>query len=389
MNTAVNVNVVHESEAQRQHARVKLPAKIRFAGSKNQAVDQRLIDISAGGFSFVAPAQSAQVGGFYKGKLLFQIDNLGLTMDVEFQVRSLDVESGRAGCQFHNLETRDISTLRLLITSHLGGELVNLGDVMGTLQRENFTKARKGKVNAAQSLLERVRAIGFSLGIFLVGCAAFALILRELYGMYFVTHAESAMVRVAGFQVTMPREGTVQSLVGPDGLVENGAPIASFSATMLEMLRGHLSEEQLNPANVEKLFSRQMKGTLTSPCDCKVSRQLVADGQFAAKGAVIFELVPRSGDASIEALFPYRSAEQAKPGTPVSFGIPGEQQTRRGTIVSSTLQVQDGELSDSIHVLIQPEQPLDSALAGQPVEVVIDRGPSFERLIDKAMAAGF
>jgi hypothetical protein len=32
MNTAVNVNVVHESEAQRQHARVKIPAKLRFFG---------------------------------------------------------------------------------------------------------------------------------------------------------------------------------------------------------------------------------------------------------------------------------------------------------------------------------------------------------------------
>ena len=30
MNTAVNLNVVHESEAQRQHARVKIPGKIRY-----------------------------------------------------------------------------------------------------------------------------------------------------------------------------------------------------------------------------------------------------------------------------------------------------------------------------------------------------------------------
>ena len=30
MNSQVNANVVHESEAQRQHARVKIPAKLRF-----------------------------------------------------------------------------------------------------------------------------------------------------------------------------------------------------------------------------------------------------------------------------------------------------------------------------------------------------------------------
>lgn len=31
MNSQVNANVVHESEAQRQHARVKIPAKLRFS----------------------------------------------------------------------------------------------------------------------------------------------------------------------------------------------------------------------------------------------------------------------------------------------------------------------------------------------------------------------
>ncbi|MFX6059557.1 alginate biosynthesis protein Alg44, partial [Acinetobacter baumannii] len=39
MNTAVNVNVVHESEAQRQFARVKLPARIRYIGANREGVD--------------------------------------------------------------------------------------------------------------------------------------------------------------------------------------------------------------------------------------------------------------------------------------------------------------------------------------------------------------
>ena len=47
-----------------------------------------------------------------------------------------------------------------------------------------------------------------------------------------------------------------------------------------------------------------MKGTLTSPCDCRVVQQLVADGQYANKGQVIFTLAPRDSVASIEARFP-------------------------------------------------------------------------------------
>ncbi|WP_349617436.1 alginate biosynthesis protein Alg44 [Azotobacter salinestris] len=387
MNTAtLNVNVVHESEAQRQHARVKLPGKIRFLGANRETIEQRLIDISAGGFSFASGKPVTQQGAFHRGKLLFQLDSLGLAMDVEFQVRNLDPETGRTGCQFQGLGAREISTLRQLITSHLSGELVTVGDVICTLQRDNFTKARKGKGLAQQTMFERLRAVSFSLAIFIVGLGAFGLILKQLYDLYFVTHAESGMVSVPGMEVTMPREGTVQSLVGPDGLVANGAPIATFSASMLEMLKGHLSEEQLNPANVEKLFTRQMKGTLTSPCDCKVVAQRVADGQFASKGQVIFELLPRDAAATVEARFRYHDFAKVKPGTQVSFSVPGEDQPRRGKIISTALQTEG--LSGDIRVVIQPEQPLDSSLSGQPVEVVIDRGPSYDWLIDKAVTAG-
>jgi len=382
----VNVNVVHESEAQRQHARVKLPGKIRFVGNNREPLEHRLLDISAGGFSFSSNKPITQVGAYHRGKLLFQLDNLGLAMDVEFQVRNLDPENGRTGCQFHGLGSREIATLRQMITSHLSGELVTVGDMIATLQRDNFTKARKNKGLSPQTALERLRAVSFSLAIFAVGLGAFGLILKQLYDLYFVTHAESGRVSVAGMQVTMPREGTVQSLVGPDGVVANGAPIATFSASMLEMLKGHLNEEQLNPANVEKLFSRQMKGTLTSPCDCRVVAQRVANGQFAAKGAVIFELLPRDASATIEARFRYRDFANVKPGTPVSFSVPGDDEARRGRIVSTALE--DEGLASDIRVVIQPEQPLDSALSGQPVEVVVDRGPSYDWLIDKAMTAG-
>ncbi|MGH8437017.1 MAG: PilZ domain-containing protein [Pseudomonas sp.] len=388
MNTAVNINVVHESEAQRQHARVKLPAKIRFSGKNREVVEQSLLDISAGGFGYSASKIPVQVGDFHKGKLLFVIDSLSLAIDVEFQVRSVDFDSGRIGCQFHNLRAREITTLRHLITAHLSGELVSVGELLTTLQRENFTKARKEKAGTGMSAVGRLRAVSLSLALFLVGLAAFGFIFKSIYGLYFVTHAQSGLVRVPGMQVTMPREGTVQSLIGADGQVAKGAPIATFSASMLEMLKGHLDEQQLNPANVATLFDKQMKGTLTSPCDCTVARQLVADGQYASKGEVIFQLVPQGSQASIEARFPYNKFNEIKPGARVSFLVAGEAEARRGKIVSSSLNDSDN-LSADIRVQIQPDEPLDSALAGRPVEVSSDRGPSLDWLIDKALAAGF
>ncbi|GLZ85774.1 mannuronan synthase [Metapseudomonas resinovorans] len=386
MNTAVNLNVVHESEAQRQHARVKIPGKIRYI-ARGERFEASLLDVSAGGFAFTAGRANSSIGDHHKGRLMFQIDGLSLGLDVEFQVRAVDTRSERVGCVFHGLQPRDIATLRYLISSHLSGELVSAGDLLSTLQRENFTKPRKGGAGGGMGPLARLKAVGLSAGIFVVGVGAFAYILNSLYGLYFVTHADSAMVAVPSMQVTMPREGTVQSLVSADASVEKGAPIASFNATMLEMLKGHLTDDQLTPKNVEELFGKQMKGTLTSPCNCKIARQLVADGQFASKGDVIFELVPQDTQATIQARFPFRHIGQAKPGARVTFQVAGEDQARHGKILSSSLH--DGNMSADIRATIQPDEPLPSTFAGQPVEVSIDRGPSLDWLIDRALAAGF
>jgi alginate biosynthesis protein Alg44 len=388
MNTAVNANVVHESEAQRQHARVKIPAKLRFFGPDRTPVEARVIDLSAGGLAFNAGQMPLKVGDVYKARLQFVIDNLGLAMDVELQVRSNDRQTGRTGCQFQNLEPQDISTLRQLITSHLAGDIVSIGEVLATLQRDNFTKARKNKDSGhGMSAFGRLKAVTFSLGIFIVGLAAFGFIFKSVYGMYFVSHAQAGLVSVPGVNITMPRDGTVQSLIKADGVAAKGAPLATFSTSMLDVLKGHLEDDQLAPAKVEELFGKQMTGTLTSPCDCTVGQQLVANGQYASKGDVIFQLVPRGTEANVEARFSYRQFSDVRPGTAVRFQIAGEDQSRTGKIVSST-SLKSADLSSDIRVLIQPDEALDSTLAGRPVEVSSDRGPNLNWLIDKAMAAG-
>ncbi|OAI93297.1 alginate biosynthesis protein Alg44 [Pseudomonas putida] len=387
MNTAVNVNVVHESETQRQHARVKIPARLRYLNANRETVEVKVEDLSAGGLSFHAK-QPLPVGEVMRGRLQFTVDNLGLSMDIEFQVRSHNAADGRTGVQFQNLEPRDIATLRHLITSHLSGELISIGDVLSTLQRDNFTKARKQKNDGGGlSPLGRLRAVTFSLGVFVVGVAAFAFIAKSVYGVYFVSHAEAGVVSVPTTQVTMPRDGTLQALVENGAEVVKGAPLASFSTSMLDLLKGHLDDEQLEPAKVEELFGKQMSGTLTSPCDCIVARQLVDDGQYAAKGAVIFQLIPRTSNPTIDARFSYRQFDDVKPGTRVNFQIAGDGEERTGRIVSSA-NLNSDDLSSDIRVQIKPDAPLPSQMIGLPASVNAKRGPSLDWLIDSAMAHG-
>ncbi|QXI44229.1 alginate biosynthesis protein Alg44 [Pseudomonas wayambapalatensis] len=387
MNTAVNVNVVHESEAQRQHARVRIPAKLRYLDSERQSQDVKVDDLSAGGLSFHAK-KALPVGDVVRGRLQFVVDNLGLSMDIEFLVRSSDPQSGRTGVEFQNLEPRDIATLRHIITSHLSGELISVGDVLSTLQRDNFTKARKQKDSGSGlSAFGRLRAVTVTLGVFVVGIAAFGFVAKSLYGLYFVSHAEAGVVAVPTTNVTMPRDGSMQSLVENGAQVVKGAPLATFNTSMLDLLKGHLDDSQLEPAKVEELFGKQLSGTLTSPCDCVVARQLVDDGQYASKGQAVYQLIPRTTNPMVEARFSYRQFDEVKPGTRVNFQIAGEDNVRTGVIVGSA-SLDNDNLASDIRVQIKPDESLPAELAGRPASVNSDRGPSLNWLIDKAVARG-
>ncbi len=363
-----NSNVVHEAEAQRQYARLKLPAKIRYRTPQGQELEAQLLDLSVGGFGFQPGNTLLSEGQRFHGKLMFEVEGIGFAMDVQFQVRSL-VDGKRAGCEFHELRPREIAALRYLISSFLSGELVNVGDLISTLQRDNFTKPRKGKGDDKMSLAARVKALGLSLSIFLVGVAASSYVLYQLYDVYFITHADSAQVSVPGQQVSMPREGTVQSLVKVGDTVAKGAPVGTFSSSALDVLKNVLKPEEMAPDNLQRLFDKSFQGTLTSPCDCRVVAQLVGDGQVAAKGAAVFMMAPVDAVATVEARFPYRAFDELQPDSPVNFLVAGESEPRSGRI--STLALQDGGLASDIRVAIQPDQPLATELAKRPVDVRI------------------
>lgn len=96
--------------------------------------------------------------------------------------------------------------------------------MLATLQRDNFTKARKVKDGGhGMTALGRLKAVTFSAGIFVVGLVAFGFIFKSVYGMYFVSHAQAGLVSVQGMNITMPRDGTVQSLIKADGVAAKGA----------------------------------------------------------------------------------------------------------------------------------------------------------------------
>ncbi|MGV8268436.1 alginate biosynthesis protein Alg44, partial [Pseudomonas aeruginosa] len=79
-------------------------------------------------------------------------------------------------------------------------------------------------------LCGRVRAVTLSTSIFVVGVVARACSLNQMYNLIFVTQADSGVVSVPTQQITMPREGTVESRLWLNAEVAKGAPIAIFTA---------------------------------------------------------------------------------------------------------------------------------------------------------------
>lgn len=368
MNTALATDtLVHEAETQRQHIRVKLPGTIELqAGDGPLSLD--LHDLSAGGLGFIAPRGALRVGQPYAGRLKLNVEGLALAIGVRFQVRHHDAASGRGGGSFDGLGASERLAIRRIVTAALSGDLVGVGDILHTLSRNNLTAPRDAASASPPTGGRRLRAAAISLLITAVGIAALLYGAGEIHERLFGASSLAARVSGPSYAVTMPRDGVFHSLVPADGVVRKGAPLGQFDTSMLDLVREQAAAARLDSATLDSLLQRSVKGTITSPCDCRVLSLLAADGQYVGKNQPLAELVPMEFEPFVTARFRYPQAERIQPGTDVAIRISGELGTRRGTVV----QVRDrgtDALSDEIIATVKPDTPIDRELLSRRSEV--------------------
>ncbi|WP_286221631.1 PilZ domain-containing protein [Marinobacter apostichopi] len=372
MNTAaIAPQFVHESEAQRQFARVRMPAKL-FVKLDGTTVKFPIEDMSAGGFGIKLGNEGLRRGQVYNGRLVFRIDGFDLAVDVEFVPRNFTGNDGRCGCEFQNLGANEVSVLRYLITSFLSGELVSAGDVLNTLSRENFTKARKGKGSQALGFFASARAMVVSLVMMTVGLIAVAFIGYQLWQIYFVTTAESAMVASENVPVRLPKDAKVTTLVEAGDQVEAGQAIASFDAPMLSYVNDLVGNGNYTVEQIEELLGQSVRGTLTSPCDCKVLNMLPAKDQYMSKGEKLAVLAPTDASAHVIARFNFEDGGDLEEGQAVTLRMSGgDTQTGRieSLFVDSETPNQPG---NAINALIQADEALPMQSVGRPIGVTVD-----------------
>lgn len=378
-------NVVHEAEAQRQHPRVRVPGAVHVALPRGE---QRyaLHDLSAGGLSFGAADGGAfRVGEVYRARLTFTVAPVAFVLPVSFQVRNVSADGKRVGAAFQNLGPREIAVLRQLIGGTLAGELIATGDIITALSRDNFAKARQTQpATAGLTGTARARALTMTVAMFTIGVIAFLYAVGKLYAMAFVTRASAAKIAAPTFNVAMPRDGTFFSLVPPDGVVKKGQPLGSFQAAMLDVVQTDIGSLHLSPEQLSQLMGEQLKGTLSSPCDCKVQQQFAVDGQYANRGQPLFELVPADAKPYVLARFRFDNIDDLPIGKTVAFTVSGESGERYGKVKDVRLMSaagaaesgssdtrglnNQGSVADVI-VTIEPTRSLDPQLINRPVDV--------------------
>lgn len=372
MNTAaIAPQFVHESEAQRQYARVRMPAKL-FVKLDGTTVKFPIEDMSAGGFGIKLGNEGLRRGQVYNGRLVFRIDGFDLAVDVEFVPRNFTGNDGRCGCEFQNLGANEVSVLRYLITSFLSGELVSAGDVLNTLSRENFTKSRKGKGSQALGFFASARAMVVSLMMLTVGLIAVAFISYQLWQIYFVTTAESAMVASENVPVRLPKDAKVTTLVEAGDQVEAGQAIATFDAPMLSYVNDLVGNGNYTVEQIEELLGQSVRGTLTSPCDCKVLNLLPAENQYMSKGEKLVVLAPTDASAHVIARFNFEDGGDLEEGQSVTLRMSGGD-TQTGQIESLFVDSETpNQPGNAINALIQASDPLPMQSVGRPIGVTVD-----------------
>jgi len=388
---SVNSNIVHESEAQRQFVRVRFPATIQFT-QNGERRSFRLNDISAGGFSFDSGSHAFTVGEAFSGHVVVPIDSVGFSIPVSFDVRMVETDTRRVACVFQDMGPKETAALRQIITAFLGGELTTAGDMLATLSRENFVKARGSRLGGGLSIGGKLRAVIGTLIALAIGLLAFGYAATNLYEIVFVTHATAAKVAAPIYTITMPRDGTFFSLVQPNATIKKGQPIGQFQTALLDVVEGVPGTLKMTPEQLSEIVGQQLKGSIASPCDCVVQKTFATDTQYLLRNQSVMQLVQTGTQPYVLARFHYDQMKKLRIGRTVYFRVNGEADRISGTI--SELRVLPAQTIDSnglndlnglntnaaitdVIAVITPTEPMPLTRIDEPVEVLID--PLFDR----------
>ncbi|HEY8190447.1 MAG TPA: PilZ domain-containing protein [Micavibrio sp.] len=352
MTQAVTSQIVHESETQRQHIRLPIPAKVVIKGREYDVCDLSPAGVGITGI----------VGDYTRGQMIpivlrLPFGTFSMDVNVNAEIQHYNGEQKLLGGAFVNLTTDQLALLNHILKAFLAGDVVASGDLLNVASRDSLVKARKqtkSNGGAAPSFDIKRQIPGLAvMGI--LGLVAAYIIGGNMYESAFVLKSTDAYVSVALVNIDAPVSGSYKSLIAPGtALIENGQAIAEISG----------------PGGA-------MPITINSPCNCVISSMPGHDGDYVNRGAPLIALSPADSKPVVIATVEPVDAGRIRSDGKTKITIAGTQKDFSGHVTgmkSGLSQAgavpQFGNVVNPVIVTITPDQPLPADLANIPARVI-------------------
>lgn len=269
--------IVHESETQRQYIRLQLPAMAEIEGLK-----LTVKDLSSGGMALKDIGNDLKKGHVHNIKLTLPFADFTLDIEVKAEIQYVDTKLKIAGCKFIDLTSSQTSILNHVIRSFISGDIMDGGEILNVVARENFVNVRKHNEDYSLKGIERLRQyILYGLIAFAI-IAVSAFIIGNIMDRLFVIKTSQAQVFAETIEIKAPINGVFSSeQLGHQKTFKKGDVIGTLRPPI-----GNLSSN------------------VVSPCDCLVLNRNILEGQYSAQNEVLFELIKTDQQPVIEAFIP-------------------------------------------------------------------------------------
>ena len=364
----MSVSVVREDGAPSRHPWYRIPATVEIKGWRYPVQEW-----SVEGFSVAGVDDPHAPGDVLAAQLMFRFDGFSTLVDVDAEVLRRDPEDDTIVCRFPNLSRQKAAVLRAVIDSYLLGEFVAMDDLIHVVRRDlPVDPAPLGDVEPG-GRMQRLRTLS-----------------RRWAGLAVVTLLLVAVLVVstwAGYRRLYVADSVAALVTGP--LVVIRAPQPSFFTATLP--REIETVDRRNPLAFVELVGGG-SATIESPCDCRILRRHVLDGQFVSTGEPLFTLMPRGEAVHVTAQVPVEEARDIAIGDRARVSLP-DRRTVEGRVtrvlygeppersLSAPLSRTRSNAISFYEVVVTTDEPLDAELIGVAASVEIStwRGPGSAR----------
>lgn len=342
--------IERESEPQRHHVRVELPAIIVLDDKKYTASD-----ISLGGFSIKASRDVFEAGA-QDVKVYLPFQSFAFHLQLKAQPVYYNQAASTAGFSFPDIDLRQLSLLNLVIKSSLTGELATDGEIMEALKHEDAPKPD----HYPHSKWSRIIPLGL---ILTAGLTGLILLAGSIYENTSIVKSYMAVIEADTYTVRAEGGGIYDSL-----LAEGTQKVARGQE--LAVLK---SQAEAAPVNAAALTDTRDPPppsadgiVIKSPCDCFIFKSFAKDGEFRATGDVLFELLPLETSSWVTASVRPDQSHRLRLQDDAYVQAAGENKFLEGHISEFLPPVFE---TDTIQVRIKTTEPIPPELIGQPAYV--------------------